>query len=110
MKITKDTAQSLAKNVRANGREESLADDALTYTLDDMTMAFMVSESGKQSFAGLSFEMIGRDFHILPNLEIMLSEYGEDGEEVYSLEDEKFSNLVNTYLTWRANVLETIQM
>lgn len=108
--MPKEIIQSLLNLIRNNGSQENIADDSKAYLMDDMTAIFAIQDDGKSAFAGLSFDMLGRDFHILPSLEIMITEYGEEGEEVYSVEDEQFGRLIIQYLSWRAEVIKAIKM
>lgn len=115
MKVKEDVVQSLSKRLLEYGAREVFDGTEEVFHSDDVMVHF--SNADGKVFQGLSFEMIGRDFNVLPNLELAISEDTRDeatasseAAEVYIVEDEELVNLTNDYLTWRTQVLEKLKL
>ena len=113
MKITQNTTRKLSSLLRDHGEKQEVDGGVIVYLTEDMTAAFGPGDNGKTVFQGLSFEMTGRDFHVLPNLDLVISETievdGESTEEVFVIEDLKFGELVEKYLVWRSELLDALK-
>lgn len=114
MKVTQTVAKEISSAIRELGEHRESEDGSDVYLLEDVTAAFGPDAQGKLVFQGLSFEMVGRDFHVLPNLDLVVSEtVGEAesaGTEVYVIEDANFAELTGEYLSWRAQFLRTLKI
>lgn len=114
MKISQNTIKTLSTLLKEHGEKQEIDDNAVVHLMEDLTVSFGPGETGKTVFLGLSFEMTGRDFHVLPNLDLVIAEtVEEDGElieEVNVIEDKRFTELVERYLVWRAELLEAFKL
>lgn len=111
MKISQQIAKEISAALRANGEKQDV-DDTTIYILEDISAAFGPNEQSREVFQGISFEMIGRDFHVLPNLGLLISESAVENpqeDEVYVVEDGRFVELAGEYLQWRAKLLTELK-
>lgn len=112
MKISQDVLKSVAKAAREHGVEDVLEGPNGTkiqaFFLEDFTVSFSINDQGKTSFHGLSFEVLGKEFTVIPSLELLVSLPTEDGEdeEAYELDEEAIVKHIELYLTWRKDALE----
>lgn len=114
MKVDKDAARTLTSALREFGTKQVSEDGSEVFLIEDATVAFNRDALGQLVFQGLSFEMIGRDFHVLPNLDLVVSET-VDGEsqlqsEVYAIEDKVFLEHTERYLRWRGEFLSSLKV
>lgn len=111
MKISQDVVKNLVKAVRTHG----LADDIDgpegqpidAYYLEDLSVSFLAGD--RPSLYGISFEAIGREFTILPTLELIVTlpqAEGEAEDEAYELDDAEVVAHIEAYLRWRTVALE----
>ncbi len=108
MKIAQSTVKGISSAIREQGEHQPLSDGSEVYLLEDASISFGPDGQGKLVFKGLSFEMAGREFHVLSNLDLVLSEESLEsaGEnDVYSIEDERLVALADEYLLWRTRLL-----
>lgn len=114
MKVSQAAAKALSSAIKEFGEKQTLEDGAEVHLLEDANVAFGTDSSGQRVFQGLSFEMVGRDFHVLPNLDLVVSEAtgGTEGaqDEVYVIEDQTFADLAGEYLLWRAKFLRELKV
>jgi len=113
MKVTQESVKAISRALRESGTRQDAEDGSEIYLVEDATVLFG-GESQPRTFQGLSFEMVGRDFHVLPNLDLVVSEtVGEGAEaqsEAYSIEDESFAAETSAYLLWRAGFLSKLKV
>ena len=114
MKLSQIVAKELSGALRDLGTRHDSEDGAEVYLLEDVSAVFGPDPQGKLIFQGLSFEMVGRDFHVLPNLDLVISEtVGEDGSaetELYTVEDKRLVERVGEYMLWRARLLRDLEI
>ena len=114
MKVDKESAKTLTSALRQFGTRQVAEDGMEIFLVEDATAAFSRDAAGQLSFQGLSFEMVGRDFHVLPNLDLVVSETVSDAEssegEVYTIEDRSFVELTERYLLWRSEFLSKLSV
>lgn len=114
MKLPKSTIHQISTAIRESGTREDSEDGLELFLLEDATLAFISDSNGKPIFHGLSFEMVGRDLHVLPDLELTVAETigdDEDAEtEVYVIEDEDFVQGASQYLLWRSKFLSSLKL
>lgn len=114
MKLSQIIVKELSGALRDLGTRYDGEDSAEIYLLEDTSAVFGPDAQGKTIFQGLSFEMVGRDFHVLPNLELVISEtVGEDGSsetELYTVEDKRLAERVGEYMLWRARLLRDLEI
>lgn len=111
MKISQSTAKNISAAIRERGERQPLNDGSEVYLLEDASLTFAPDGQGKSTFRGLSFEMAGREFHVLSNLDLVISEESLEspGEsDVYSIEDERLLGLADEYLNWRTMLLSEL--
>lgn len=112
MKISQDVVKALAKAAREHGVGDTLEGPNNTkiqaFFLEDFTVSFSVDQQGKTSFHGLSFEVLGKEFTVIPSLELLVSLPSDDGEdeEAYELDEEAIVKHIELYLLWRKDALE----
>ena len=110
MKLEKSSLPPLVRAVRQASEPELVTNEGESFQvfyLDDLTLSYSGSE--KPTFFGLTFEALGRDFTVLANLDILVGDLNEEGEdEVYLVEDEALVGLLQEYLAWRTAVLEKL--
>jgi hypothetical protein len=110
MKADKSQVGRILKGVRKYIEPESvpeISEDMKVYYLDDITVTF--SEKEKSVFFGLSLDVLGRDFHILPDLSVLVAEDEENGkDDAYVIEDDSLLEFINGYLSIRADLLEKL--
>ena len=113
MKVDKTAAKELTSALREFGTRQDSEDGMELFLIEDASVVFS-KDQGQPVFQGLSFEMVGRDFHVLPNLDLALSETVSDGtdsrSEVFSIEDQEFVAQTSSYLLWRAGFLRKLNV
>jgi len=112
MKASQSAVRELSGAIQEFGTRQEDADGAEVYYTDDASVVFGKDASGQRVFQGLSFEMAARDFHVLPNLELVISESPVNSSEndVYTIEDAAFADYTSRYLTWRAEFLRELKI
>lgn len=114
MRVTQEAAKAISGALREFGNRQEAEDGGEVYLVEDATVLFGSDGNRPRVFQGLSFEMVGRDFHVLPNLDLVVSEtVGEGAEaqsEAYSIEDETFAASTSAYLLWRAEFLSKLKV
>lgn len=112
MKVAQSAARELSKAIQDHGTRHEEADGTEVYFLDDASAIFGKDDSGQRVFQGLSFEMVARDFHVLSNLDLVISEAEEESadSEVYLINDSALAERVSSYILWRAELLNELQI
>lgn len=114
MKLPKSTIHEISTAIRESGIRQESEDGLELFLLEDATLAFAASPQGKPIFQGLSFEMVGRDLHVLSDLELTVTEVVGNSEdedtEVYVIEDKDFLDATSQYLLWRSKFLSTLKI
>lgn len=112
MKVPQPLVRQFLSVVRDNFPHEIVADDdkkIKVYHGDDIKVVFGVEKN--ERFIGASFETLGRDFHILSDLELIISEDNEEGEkETFIVTDMGFFNTIVEFLKWRIKTIETLKI
>ena len=113
MKISKDVAKLIIDSVRSNVKPSTVsgADGAKmnAYYLDDATVSFTL-KNNKEVFFGASFEMLGKDFHIINTLDALVVNSEGPEEQVYLVDDEAFIKVIENFFTWRMSALNTMNV
>lgn len=107
MKISKEIIAKTVSKIRAKIEPEFLEDAGVkAYYLDDMTASFTIGE--RETFFGLTITVIGRDFHIMQDLSILVQDEDETTQEdaVFIVEDPSIVEFLNGYLVLRGDLLE----
>ena len=107
MKISKNSVTPLIKAAHSKVKSEKVEGaDLKAYYLDDITVLFTDS---KTSFFGITVDVLGRNFHIISDLSVMIEDTdAEDPENnVFVLEDERIIKFLEEFLVIRASLLET---
>lgn len=114
MKLSQIVVKELSAAVRDLGDRIAGEADAEIYLLEDVSAVFGPDSQGKTVFQGLSFEMVGRDFHVLPNLDLVISETVGEAEQsqsdVFTVEDKRLLERTGEYLLWRARLLRDLEI
>lgn len=109
MRVSQEIIRELAKSIREHGIKEDITgpDNAriTAFYLEDMTVSFITDE--KTSLYGISFETLGKEFTILPSLELVVQLPASDTEDdVYEIEDPALFKALEDYLRWRVRILK----
>lgn len=110
MKVSQEIVKGLARVARNQGvAEEIEGPDNQTiqaFYLEDVTVSFVLAE--KPTLYGLSFEVLGKEFTILPTLDLLVSlpKVEDDDDEIYEIEDSGVIAHIEEYLKWRTVALE----
>jgi len=112
MKVAQSAARELSKAIREHGARQEDADGTEVYFVEDASAVFGKDASGQRVFQGMSFEMVARDFHVLANLDLVISESEGDSAEgdVYLINDSTLAERVSSYILWRAELLNDLQV
>lgn len=108
MKISKDVIAKTVSTIRVKIQPEILEEaNVKAYYLDDMTASFAMGE--RETFFGLTVSVIGRDFHVMQDLSVLVQDEDEETNEeaVFIVEDPAIIEFLNGYLLLRGNLLET---
>lgn len=112
MRLSQSAVKDFSSALRELAVRQELEDGTEVYLLEDANAAFSLDSEGQRRFQGISFEMAGRDFHVLANLELVISETvgtGEEAEdEAYVVQDQGLTELAAEYLLWRAKLLRGV--
>lgn len=109
MKIDPNILKGLIKSIKSNYSSEKLEldDDTVLYiySIEDFTLSF----TEERKFFGMTFEILGREFSLLSNGDLLVSIEDEDDEaEAYSIEDPSLVKYINDYFVWRTNIFNEL--
>jgi len=112
MKASQIAVRELSSALREFGVRQEDEDGAEVFFIEDASVVFGLDDSGQRVFQGLSFEMVARDFHVLPNLDLVVTEtpVNSSESEAYVVNDSKLTAHASSYLLWRAGLLKDLQV
>ena len=124
LRISKDSIRDLVKSVIAvtkpqpvdgdasagdgsqeDGQASSQASPMRACYLDDIIVVF-IDASGKNQLYGVTIAVLGREFQVLPDGQVAISDAGIDADDtVYVVEDEHIVSFLEDFIKLRTSLL-----